>query len=109
MTESKEARNKALVLKAFDRLFNKRDCAAAEGIHGDTRPKPRGDHVMLSHRPHRGLTQHRAFCLHRFAACDVRSGSVKRVGGAIGESAAVVAEIHQYLAALQSTQERSTS
>ena len=30
MTESKEARNKALVLKAFDTLFNKRDYAAAE-------------------------------------------------------------------------------
>lgn len=30
MTESKEARNKALVLKAFDTLFNERDYAAAE-------------------------------------------------------------------------------
>jgi thioredoxin reductase (NADPH) len=29
----------------------------------------------------------------------VRSGSVKRVGGAIGEGAAVVALIHEYLAA----------
>ena len=29
---------------------------------------------------------------------DVRSGSVKRVGAAIGEGAAVVALIHQYLA-----------
>jgi thioredoxin reductase (NADPH) len=44
-----------------------------------------------------------------FAVGDVRSGSVKRVGGAIGEGAAVVAEIHQYLGALQSTHERSTS
>lgn len=33
-----------------------------------------------------------------FAIGDVRSGSVKRVGGAIGEGAAVVAEIHAYLA-----------
>jgi len=33
-----------------------------------------------------------------FAAGDVRSGSVKRVGAAIGEGAAVVALIHQYLA-----------
>lgn len=32
-----------------------------------------------------------------FAVGDVRSGSVKRVGGAIGEGAAVVAAIHQYL------------
>ena len=30
MAESKEARNKSLVLKAFDTLFNKRDYAAAE-------------------------------------------------------------------------------
>jgi len=34
-----------------------------------------------------------------FAVGDVRSGSVKRVGGAIGEGAAAVASIHQYLAA----------
>jgi thioredoxin reductase (NADPH) len=33
-----------------------------------------------------------------FAAGDVRSGSVKRVGSAIGEGAAAVAQIHQYLA-----------
>jgi thioredoxin reductase (NADPH) len=32
-----------------------------------------------------------------FAVGDVRSGSVKRVGGAIGEGAAVVASIHRYL------------
>lgn len=34
-----------------------------------------------------------------FAVGDVRSGSVKRVGAAIGEGAAAVAQIHQYLAA----------
>ena len=34
-----------------------------------------------------------------FAIGDVRSGSVKRVGGAIGEGAAVVAQIHASLAA----------
>jgi thioredoxin reductase (NADPH) len=32
-----------------------------------------------------------------FAVGDVRSGSVKRVGGAIGEGAAVVASLHRYL------------
>jgi thioredoxin reductase (NADPH) len=32
-----------------------------------------------------------------FAVGDVRSGSVKRVGGAIGEGAQVVAAIHQFL------------
>lgn len=36
-----------------------------------------------------------------FAVGDVRSGSVKRVGGAIGEGAAAVAQIHQYLAAAE--------
>jgi len=34
-----------------------------------------------------------------FAVGDVRSGSVKRVGGAIGEGAAAVALIHRHLAA----------
>jgi thioredoxin reductase (NADPH) len=34
-----------------------------------------------------------------FAVGDVRSGSVKRVGGAIGEGASVVALIHEHLAA----------
>lgn len=34
-----------------------------------------------------------------YAVGDVRAGSVKRVGGAIGEGAAVVALIHQHLAA----------
>ncbi|HEX4596478.1 MAG TPA: FAD-dependent oxidoreductase [Burkholderiaceae bacterium] len=38
-----------------------------------------------------------------FAVGDVRSGSVKRVGGAIGEGAAVVAMIHQRLATTHST------
>jgi thioredoxin reductase (NADPH) len=33
-----------------------------------------------------------------FAVGDVRSGSVKRVGAAIGEGAAVVAQLHAYLA-----------
>ena len=36
-----------------------------------------------------------------FAVGDVRAGSVKRVGGAIGEGAAVVAQIHQHLAAAE--------
>lgn len=38
-----------------------------------------------------------------FAVGDVRSGSVKRVGGAIGEGAAAVAQIHQYLAGATTT------
>ncbi|MFO1302123.1 MAG: FAD-dependent oxidoreductase [Burkholderiales bacterium] len=39
-----------------------------------------------------------------FAVGDARSGSVKRVGAAIGEGAAVVASIHQYLAATNQRQ-----
>jgi len=43
-----------------------------------------------------------------FAVGDVRSGSVKRVGGAIGEGAAAVALIHEYLAAVPpAAQERT--
>jgi thioredoxin reductase (NADPH) len=38
-----------------------------------------------------------------FAAGDVRSGSVKRVGAAIGEGAAVVAQLHAYLGARRIT------
>jgi thioredoxin reductase (NADPH) len=41
-----------------------------------------------------------------FAIGDVRAGSVKRVGGAIGEGAAVVAQIHGFLA---DRAERTTS
>ncbi len=36
-----------------------------------------------------------------FAIGDVRSGSVKRVGAAIGEGAAVVAQLHSYIAKQQ--------
>jgi thioredoxin reductase (NADPH) len=38
-----------------------------------------------------------------FAVGDVRSGSVKRVGAAIGEGAAVVAQLHVHLAGARST------
>ena len=41
-----------------------------------------------------------------FAIGDVRAGSVKRVGGAIGEGAAVVAQIHAFLAERQAADER---
>jgi thioredoxin reductase (NADPH) len=41
-----------------------------------------------------------------FAVGDVRSGSVKRVGGAIGEGAAAVAQIHRYLAAAHTDNRR---
>ena len=38
-----------------------------------------------------------------YAVGDVRAGSVKRVGGAIGEGAMAVAQIHQYLGAATTT------
>ena len=41
-----------------------------------------------------------------FAIAEVRSSSVKRVGGAIGEGAAVVAQIHAFLARRESAEER---
>jgi thioredoxin reductase (NADPH) len=44
-----------------------------------------------------------------FAVGDVRSGSVKRVGGAIGEGAAVVALIHQCLASAPPAPQESVS
>jgi thioredoxin reductase (NADPH) len=40
-----------------------------------------------------------------FAVGDVRSGSVKRVGAAIGEGAAVVAQVHNFLASAYPAQE----
>ena len=43
-----------------------------------------------------------------FAIGDVRAGSVKRVGAAIGEGAAVVAQVHGYLSTLPALQEPVT-
>jgi thioredoxin reductase (NADPH) len=44
-----------------------------------------------------------------FAVGDASSGSVKRVGGAIGEGAAVVAQLHSYLAAHRPEQAAQSS
>jgi thioredoxin reductase (NADPH) len=44
-----------------------------------------------------------------FAVGDVRSGSVKRVGAAIGEGAAVVAQLHSFLARRGSLATREAS
>jgi thioredoxin reductase (NADPH) len=44
-----------------------------------------------------------------FAVGDVRSGSVKRVGAAIGEGASVVAQLHTVLANARSMQPATTS
>lgn len=61
-------------------------------LTGDKAADPAGDH-------HPAALETSVPAL--FAVGDVRSGSVKRVGGAIGEGAAVVAMIHQHLAAAQ--------
>jgi thioredoxin reductase (NADPH) len=44
-----------------------------------------------------------------FAIGDVRAGSVKRVGASIGEGAAVVAQIHAYLARRRSSQSAASA
>ena len=44
-----------------------------------------------------------------FAIGDVRSGSVKRVGAAIGEGSAVVAQLHAYLASAATSESRRAS
>jgi thioredoxin reductase (NADPH) len=59
-------------------------------LTGDAAARPDG-----AHRPAALETSIRGV----FAVGDVRSGSVKRVGGAIGEGAAAVAQVHQFLAA----------
>ncbi|WP_372425970.1 FAD-dependent oxidoreductase [Salinarimonas chemoclinalis] len=63
-------------------------CAVALDDKGFVVTGPDGAPTLATSRP--GI----------FAVGDVRSGSVKRVGGAIGEGAAVVAQIHAHLAAL---------
>ena len=56
--------------------------AAAQDVRGDTSDRPQS---LQSNMP--GV----------FAVGDVRAGSVKRVGAAIGEGAQVVAALHAYL------------
>ncbi len=52
-----------------------------------------------NHSGSRGRLGHETIVRGVFAIGDVRSGSVKRIGGAIGEGAAVVSQIHRFLAA----------
>ena len=75
-----------------------RDCGIAldkngfvkTGFDAGTSPGRSGSEV------HEG-TKHQSSVTGVFAVGDVRSGSVKRVGGAIGEGAAVVPELHAFL------------
>jgi thioredoxin reductase (NADPH) len=75
-----------------------RDCGIAldkngfvkTGFDAGTSPGRSGSEV-------REGTKHQSSVTGVFAVGDVRSGSVKRVGGAIGEGAAVVPELHAFL------------
>lgn len=67
-------------------------CGVSVDAHGFVLTGP--DATSLVHRPAALETSVPGV----FAVGDVRSGSVKRVGGAIGEGAAAVAMIHQFLA-----------
>lgn len=72
------------------------NCGAAIDAHGFVLT---GDKVA-SHDPAHTPAPLETSIPGLFAVGDVRSGSVKRVGGAIGEGAAAVAMIHQHLAAM---------
>jgi thioredoxin reductase (NADPH) len=66
----------------------------SEGRKGDTSDRPQSLQSSMS-----GV----------FAVGDVRSGSVKRAGAAIGEGAAVVAQLHAYLEERAQRTDRKTS
>ncbi len=69
------------------------------GLSGDQRRDPaRGARERLLWR-HRRPAPLEASVPGVFAVDDVRAGSVKRVGAAIGVGAAVVAQLHAHLAA----------
>ncbi|WP_454766727.1 FAD-dependent oxidoreductase [Cupriavidus campinensis] len=65
--------------------------------------------VLSGYEAHQSCTERADYTLETsvpgvFAIGDVRSGSTKRVAAAVGEGAAVVAQIHRYLAGLQAAQ-----
>jgi thioredoxin reductase (NADPH) len=70
-------------------------CGVAFDLHGFVRTGQETESLAAEHVP----APLESSVPGVFAVGDVRSGSVKRVGGAIGEGAAAVAQIHQYLAA----------
>jgi thioredoxin reductase (NADPH) len=72
------------------------DCGIALDAHGFVLTGQASGRTPLARQPASLESNIRGV----FAVGDVRSGSVKRVGGAIGEGAAVVALVHQYLATL---------
>lgn len=65
--------------------------------------------ILTGYEAHRSCTDRADYTLETsvpgvFAIGDVRSGSTKRVAAAVGEGAAVVAQIHNYLANLAAVQ-----
>lgn len=62
--------------------------------------------VLTGYEAHQSCTERADYTLETsvpgvFAIGDVRSGSTKRVAAAVGEGAAVVAQVHRYLAGLE--------
>ena len=73
-----------------------RGCAVAVDAHGFVRTGPAVTSLVEGYVP----AELESCIPGVFAVGDVRSGSVKRVGGAIGEGAAACAQIHRYLATM---------
>ena len=76
-------------------------CGVAFDSHGFVRTGPAAESLVAGYVP----APLESSVPGVFAVGDVRSGSVKRVGGAIGEGAAAVAQIHQHLAAARAAHE----
>jgi thioredoxin reductase (NADPH) len=96
LEEDKPIRNVFLFVGADPETEWLTSCGVAIDSHGFVLTGDKAADPARSHQPAALETSVPAL----FAVGDVRSGSVKRVGGAIGEGAAVVAMIHQHLAAL---------
>ena len=95
--EDKPIRNVFLFVGADPETEWLKSCGVAIDSHGFVLTGDKASDPASNHRPATLETSVPAL----FAVGDVRSGPVKRVGGATGEGAAVVAMIHQYLAAAQ--------
>ena len=75
------------------------DCGVGVDAHGFVLTGPEAARPADGERPARLPAPFETSVPGAFAIGDVRAGSVKRVGGAIGDGAAVVAQIHRHLAA----------
>ena len=93
--ETRAIRNVFLFLGADPTTEWLQDCGVASDEKGFIRTGPDG---TPAHPQRRAALPLETSVPGVFAIGDVRAGSVKRVGGAIGEGAAVVAQIHAYIA-----------